>query len=399
MDAPQSPARRRFIFIAVLLGTLIVLGIAGLSLLPEPARTSIPTPHLPIETATPLAPTVVEVSYAFGRGYIGDGWQLYFSEPDSRADPTSYADGIDRPLAEAIFSLESSLDIAAFELNNPVISRAILEAHQRGVAVRIVSDDEFGLEDERDSHLRDLMAAGIPVVDDKRTGLMHNKFIIMDQLAVWTGSWNFTINGTYRNNNNALVLENAAAVASFQAEFDEMFLRNEFGTRSSDDGIMTVREADRSVSILFAAEADEIAALIAEIKQARQAIRFLAFVFSLEELADAILLQSTQSDFIAQGVFEKRNSTAPWSQLPALHCAGLQIRQDGNRYTMHHKVIIIDDHTVITGSFNFSKSAANNNDENIVIARDPLIVALYLEEWRRIWDSALEIPPGAVDCS
>ena len=65
---------------------------------------------------------------------------------------------------------------------------------------------------------------------------------------------------------------------------------------------------------------------------------------------------------------------------------------------MHHKVIIIDDHTVITGSFNFSRSAEKNNDENIVILRNAAIAELYLQEWQRIWDSAEEPAPDEVVC-
>ena len=74
------------------------------------------------------------------------------------------------------------------------------------------------------------------------------------------------------------------------------------------------------------------------------------------------------------------------------------MRQDGSRYVLHHKVIIIDEQTVITGSFNFSKSAAQRNDENIVIIRDATIAGLYLDEWKRIWGSAAELAPDAVDC-
>ena len=74
------------------------------------------------------------------------------------------------------------------------------------------------------------------------------------------------------------------------------------------------------------------------------------------------------------------------------------MRQDGSRYILHHKVIIIDEDTVITGSFNFSRSAAKSNDENIVIIRDATVAGLYLDEWQRIWASALELAPGAVDC-
>jgi phosphatidylserine/phosphatidylglycerophosphate/cardiolipin synthase-like enzyme len=115
-------------------------------------------------------------------------------------------------------------------------------------------------------------------------------------------------------------------------------------------------------------------------------------------LADAILEKMTDPDFVVRGVFEDRNSKASWSQLPKLHCAGAEMRQDGNPYTLHHKVMILDAETVITGSFNFSNSAATSNDENIVIIRDREIAGLYLEEWRRIWESAENLEPGEIDC-
>ena len=140
-------------------------------------------------------------------------------------------------------------------------------------------------------------------------------------------------------------------------------------------------------------------ALKAEIARAESAIRIMTFIFSLDELSEAILEQAANPGFTVQGVFEKRNSTASWSQLPALHCAGAAMRQDGNRYILHHKVIIIDEHTVITGSFNFSRSAAKNNDENIVIIRDSTIAGLYLDEWKRIWDSAEELTANEVVCN
>ena len=357
----------------------------------------------PPEPLREIAPATLPASYSevklnFGRGYIGDGWRLYFNEPDASPDSELYIGGIETALVAAIAEARSALDIAAFELNSEPIYEAILAAHLRGVAVRIVADDDHGLHDDKNAALRDLQAAGVPVVDDGRSGLMHNKFVILDGKTVWTGSWNFTTNGSYRNNNNVFVMQSAAAAHAYQSEFNEMFERGEFGTRSRDDGIVSVRPGEAEVSIIFAAEGEEIGALKAEIEQATRSIRIMTFVFSLEELAEAILLQAEHEDLVVQGVFEKRNSTANWSQLPALHCAGAAMRQDGNRYVLHHKVIIIDEGTVITGSFNYSRSAAQSNDENIVIIRDATIAGLYLDEWKRIWDSAVELAPEAVDC-
>lgn len=339
-----------------------------------------------------------EINFAFGRGYFGAGWQVYFNEPDETVDRADYADGMDSALASAIDAARDSLDIAAFELNSEPIHTAIARAAERGVAVRIVTDDDHGLHDESNPQLRDLVERGIAVRDDSRSALMHNKFAIIDREAVWTGSWNFTVNGTYRNNNNILVLESADAVYAYQAEFDEMYERAEFGVTSTDDGIVRFNHGGGQVSIIFAPEADEVSALTAEIESANHSIRFMTFVFSLDELAEAMLSQAASRDITLEGVFEKRNSTASWSQLPALHCAGAAVRQDGNRYVLHHKVIIIDDHTVITGSFNFSRSAEKNNDENIVIVRNATIAELYLREWRRMWDSAEALAPDEVVC-
>ena len=353
---------------------------------------------MPGTVATAPAQTYREVQFNFGRGYIGDGWRLYFTEPDASAERARYQGGIETALVAAIDKTRESLDIAVFELNSEPIYQAILAAHQRGVALRIVADDEHGLNDSKNVALRQLQAAGIPLVDDGRSGLMHNKFMILDGRAVWTGSWNYTVNGAYRNNNNALVIESDVAAAAYQAEFDEMFERAEFGTRSRDDGVVQVAQAEGEFSIIFGSEADEVAALNAEINRAKRSIHFMTFVFSLDALAEAMLLQSAREDLALRGIFERRNSTASWSQLPALHCAGAEMRQDGNLYTLHHKVLIIDQDTVITGSFNFSNNAAKSNDENILIIRDATIAGLYLDEWRRLWDGARELAPDAVAC-
>jgi phosphatidylserine/phosphatidylglycerophosphate/cardiolipin synthase-like enzyme len=55
---------------------------------------------------------------------------------------------------------------------------------------------------------------------------------------------------------------------------------------------------------------------------------------------------------------------------------------------MHHKVYIIDDRTVIAGSYNFTASAEEDNDENLLIIDDPALAAAYTEEFNRVFDYA-----------
>jgi phosphatidylserine/phosphatidylglycerophosphate/cardiolipin synthase-like enzyme len=63
------------------------------------------------------------------------------------------------------------------------------------------------------------------------------------------------------------------------------------------------------------------------------------------------------------------------------------VLQDGNRYLMHHKVIVLDERTVVFGSFNFSANAEDNN-ENCLIVDSPELARLYLAEFERVYARA-----------
>ena len=60
------------------------------------------------------------------------------------------------------------------------------------------------------------------------------------------------------------------------------------------------------------------------------------------------------------------------------------MRLDGNPLNMHHKVIIIDESVVIFGSYNFSRSAEERNDENTLIIHNPELAAQFLAEFERV---------------
>jgi phosphatidylserine/phosphatidylglycerophosphate/cardiolipin synthase-like enzyme len=81
---------------------------------------------------------------------------------------------------------------------------------------------------------------------------------------------------------------------------------------------------------------------------------------------------------------EDRYAGASYSQRDRLRSGGVTVHTDANPYIMHHKVIIIDDQTVILGSYNFTGNAEDNNDENILIVHDPEVAAAYLGEFGRV---------------
>ena len=81
-----------------------------------------------------------------------------------------------------------------------------------------------------------------------------------------------------------------------------------------------------------------------------------------------------------------------------LFCAKVPVEVDGNKYTMHHKIIVIDENTVITGSFNFTKSADQENDDNLLVIHNPDLAKLYLQEFDRIWGQGKSPDATKITC-
>ena len=68
---------------------------------------------------------------------------------------------------------------------------------------------------------------------------------------------------------------------------------------------------------------------------------------------------------------------------------GIPVRIDSNYAIMHNKFIVVDDVSVETGSFNYTRAAAEKNAENVVYLKDvPVIADKYKTEWQRLWDES-----------
>lgn len=338
------------------------------------------------------------LTVAEGFGAERSFWQVYFTNPQvfSAEPEDTCKGGIDEVIVEAINNTQRTLDIAAFEWSNACITRAVVAAHERGVQVRMVVDDEHTVRDNEDRDLigdvapfQWIIDAGIPYRDDARSGLMHNKFMIMDGQQVFMGSMNYTPRDTYTNNNNILRLRAQRAVQAYQQKFDNMFNNGGFGPRGSVAKDVQFTQDGVPVRILFS-PGDAVAdVVVEEINNAQSEIRFMAFSFTLDMIGGAMIERAADGVDVS-GVFETRASLTQYSQLPPMFCAGLNVYQSGNtRRTFHHKVIVIDRTTVLTGSFNFSQNAIRSNDENMVIIRDPALAQQYLAEFARVQRSAV----------
>lgn len=362
---------------------------------PSTRPTQIPQSNpTPIPQSVGTGGPVQPLSFAQGFGARKDFWQVYFTAPTGSSDRSTYVGGVDQAVVDAVNSATRTLDIAAFEWNIPKLTDAVLAAKNRGVVVRMVVDNEHTVEDD-DSTIQTLIDAGIPMTYDERSAFMHNKFMIIDSTLVITGSMNFTMNDAYRNNNNMLFMRSTRAVEAYQTEFDIMFAGT-FGPRKTPHKLSFSLDGV-SVSIYFGPGDDVLGGLIAELQKAQNSIRFMTFSFTEDSVGDTIIARANAGVQVS-GIFETRGSQTDSSELPRMFCVGLNVLQDGNGYTLHHKVFIVDDTTVITGSFNISNNATRSNDENLVIIQSPEIAQLYIQEYERLVSQARQPDPADMRC-
>ena len=116
----------------------------------------------------------------------------------------------------------NQIDICVFTISDDRISRAIVDAMKKGVAVRIISDN-FKVEDTG-SDILDLSRVGIPVKLDTSTNHMHHKFMIIDKKIVLTGSYNWTRSAASYNQENIISTDDELVISKFSNEFEKLWL-------------------------------------------------------------------------------------------------------------------------------------------------------------------------------
>ena len=305
-------------------------------------------------------------------------WDVYFSEVDAGGSHPS----LETRLVDRLTTAVSRVDAALYHLDAAPVAEGLIRAYRRGVQVRIVTETDNIDEDA----IAQLQEAGIPVADDgDPDSYMHHKFIVIDERYVWTGSYNTTYNGAYRNKNNVIFIDSVPLASNFTQEFRELFrqMRAEKSTGASVVYPKVILSDGTQIFTHFSPDNDIISSLVKEIGSAKTSIHFMAFSFTEDTLGSA-MRDRFESGIEIQGVFEKRQ-ISQYSEYEQMKAAGMSVIQDRNKGTMHHKVIVIDEETVITGSYNFSKNAEERNSENLLIIKgNPDIAQAYLAEFDRI---------------
>ncbi|RZM82588.1 phospholipase D-like domain-containing protein [Leptolyngbya iicbica] len=272
----------------------------------------------------------------------------------------------------------------------------------------------------------------VPLLDDtadgsKGSGLMHHKFMVVDGRTVVLGSANWTTSGIHgdfasadsRGNANALLrIDSPELAAVLEEEFDLMWGDGPAGKEDSLFGLQKPLRSPRvvnipgsQVTVQFSPVSEtqpwsqSVNGLISQtLTQASSSIDLALFVFSDQGISDR-LAQKSQAGVTIQALIDRNfvyrsysealdmlgtampdhrckyeAHNRPWTQ--PIATVGTPNLPEGDK--LHHKFALIDNHTVIIGSHNWSAAANHTNDENLLVIRNPTVAAHFRREFDRL---------------
>ena len=411
--------------------------------------------------------------------------QVYFNHSTASEYREQYrmqtrrGDNLEKQIINVISQAKNSIDVAVQELRLPKVAEALVERYRVGVKVRIILENKYSRpwssftsaeiaslpqrerqryqdfkkfadinnngklsQDEiaqRDALLI-LKNAKIPIIDDtedgsKGSGLMHHKFVIVDNRFVTITSSNLTLSGIHGdysnphslgNVNNLLKIDSPKLATFFTEEFNFMWGDGAGGKKDSKFGIQKpLRKAKKiilgnnRITVKFSPISrtnnwiETSNGLIdLSLKSARESIDMALFVFSAQQLADTLKWQNRnnvkiraliEKDFAYRsysealdmlGIAIKRKckyepDNNPWEN--PINTVGVSLLPQGD--LLHHKFAVVDKKLVITGSHNWSEAANHKNDETVLVINNPQVAAHYVREFERLYTNAIfDIP-------
>lgn len=351
---------------------------------------------------------------------VGGQLDVYFNDPGTRPDNNwSRPDGLGA-MVNLIHNAKTKIDFAVMGFTHPEIINAIEMAWDRGVEIRMVGDADHWY----NAGYRRLMDRQIPMSVGNGPHIMHHKFLVVDDRFVFVGTANWSVSDMTQNSNNMIMMDHPGIAADFTAEFEQMF-NGLFGyTKKRIDNGRVYQVGDTEVEVWFSPNEDTMGRMLEVVDGAQESVRFTIFAFTKDQVGSAFIRKHEELTALYADDPD-RDEELPWrtvagvvdqSQLHSngqyheayrLLAAGIPQRLDGNDMSrkpgdyqagggrLHSKTMLIDTYTtdesiqptVMTGSFNWSASATQSNDEYLLVLRGKRVSDAYNEYFEYLWDS------------
>lgn len=403
--------------------------------------------------------------------------QVYFNQNQAASyeDPYRHfkrkGDNLEQQIINVINQAKYTVDLAVMEFRLPNVAKALIAKQAMGVKIRFLIDNNYNktLSDytaaeitkmsrhdkaalaELKRYPADALAwlreSGIEIKDDtsdgatKGSGLMHHKFIVVDEKTTLISSGNLTtsdLNGDFSslesrgNANNMVVITNNTEVAqAFADEFNYMW-QGLFKSRKPYRPPLTIPVGSGTITINFspapkkqAIEMTSNGMISFYLQQTTASAHIALFVYSAQTISDTLgevrergvedikvlvdpdfYKQAYSKAYDALGVCPtsgkgKRKSKIqvnPWRN--PITTIGFPVAATGDR-GVHSKMAIVDGRLTIAGSHNWSNAGNYSNDETLIAIDNPTVAAHYEREFSRLYKTAIlgkASLPNARDC-
>ncbi len=388
--------------------------------------------------ATSLDPADIE---AMGEAHV----EVHFNYPgdDRAAGIDTEADDI---VVQLIDRANASVDFAVMGFSKKTIINALERAYHRGISLRFVGNSRHAFGRVRGYTVLDRL--NVPTQVGNQNHIMHDKFFIVDDRFVVTGTGNITSTGFNHNDNNWVLIDSPWVAADFKAEFEQMFA----GRFGYSKGVPEPGEpgygnryvvGDTTVEVHFSPQEDAMGRILESVENAKESIEFFIFAFTKDQLGSLFIskhhefqrynrccgpaYQQLSNEEVVEcepvrltcetpfreryvrGVIDRSqlHSNGPYHEAYRLLSYGIDMRMDGNDNSyqpgdyqagggrQHSKTLVIDGQTenpvVLTGSFNWSSSATIANDETLLVIEGPRVGHQYHAYFNYLYDVAKNI--------
>jgi len=137
----------------------------------------------------------------------------------------------------------------------------------------------------------------------------------------------------------------------------------------------------------YAHETTNLCKLLDEFNQAQKTIDVCVFNITLNDIADCLIACATRGVAV-RVITDDECQTSQGSDVMRLAAAsGIEVRNDKSEYLMHHKFSVVDGHTVLTGSFNYTQSAVLKNREHVLVLRSWRLSRNYMALFSDMWEN------------
>jgi len=346
---------------------------------------------------------------------VNNGLQFYYIRArDFKKTSSKVRTEAGKILVEKINNAQKTIDFAFYGLSKQDdILNALVNAQKRGVNVRGIVDknienknDYSGTEDaiqklgtnivktDYKTEIEKLNKINNKEIDFNydffKGHIMHNKFCIIDNEIVWTGTVNISSTGTGGfNENNACLIHSKEVAKLFEKEFEQMYIKELFHENKqpiySKKGINV---DDKNIQIYFSPNKFVINnVIVPEIEKAQEYIYLSMFLITNNKIVQS-LIDAHNRGVEIKLIVDAHHALQPYSKHQQLRDAGIKVKVENWAGKMHAKTVLIDDHTIISGSANWTYSAFKYNDENLLVFKNvPNEVNFLKKEFLKSWNS------------